>query len=105
MPIVSVFKGDCFIRIFKDYKQIVNQVTDCVPKTEEILHNFIRRIYPQILDNTHKGIFQSTRLQFGVHSISSIFQRKLEIRLDPIPLFKVRSDEILTYSKNHNEYF
>ena len=35
--------------------------------------------------NTDEGLFQSTRLQFGIHSASGIFQRELEDRLLSIP--------------------
>ena len=50
--------------------------------------------------NTHKGLFQPTRLQFGVDSASGIFQRELKNRLVSIPFVKVRSDDILVSGKN-----
>ena len=28
--------------------------------------------------NTHKGLFRPTRLMFGVHSASGVFQREIE---------------------------
>ena len=34
-----------------------------------------------LIVNTHKGLFQSTRFQFGVHSAFGIFQREMENRL------------------------
>ena len=55
--------------------------------------------------NTHKGLFQPTRLQFEVHSASGIFQSELESRLALIPFFKVRSDDILVSGKNDDEHF
>ena len=55
--------------------------------------------------NTHKGLFQPTRLQFGVHSASGIFQRELENRLATIPCVKVISDDILISGKNDKEHF
>ena len=54
--------------------------------------------------NTHKGLFQPTRLQFGVNSASEIFQRELENRLAFIPYVKVRSDDILISGKNDVEH-
>ena len=54
--------------------------------------------------NTHKGLLQPTRLQFGVHSASGIFQRELENRLAAIPFVKVKSD-ILISGKNDKEHF
>ena len=55
--------------------------------------------------NTHKGIFQLTRLQLGLHSASGIFQRELENRLTSILYVKVRSDDILISTKNDIEHF
>ena len=54
--------------------------------------------------NTHKGLFQLTRLQCGVHSASGIFQRELENRLATIPFVKIRSDDILVSRKNSKEH-
>ena len=45
--------------------------------------------------NTHKGLYQPERLQFGVHSATGIFQREMDKRLSSIPLVKVRVDDIL----------
>ena len=50
--------------------------------------------------NTNKGLFRPTRLQFGVHSSSGIFQRELENWFAHVPFVKVRSDVILIPSKN-----
>ena len=55
--------------------------------------------------NTHKGLFQPTRLQFGVHSASGIFQRELENRLASIPYVKVRFDDILISGEDDIEHF
>ena len=128
-PIVPVFKPDGSIRICGDYKQTVNTVADCdkypVPKTEDIfatLHGGekftkldLSQAYQQLLlspksrelltVNTHKGLFQPTHLQFGVHSASGIFQRELENRLVSIPFVKVRSDDILVSGKNDQDHF
>ena len=127
-PIVPVFKPDGSIRICGDYKQTVNTVADCdkypVPKTEDIfatLHGGekftkldLSQAYQQLLlspksrelltVNTHKGLFQPTHLQFGVHSASGIFQRELENRLVSIPFVKVRSDDVLVSSKNDQDH-
>ena len=45
--------------------------------------------------NTHRGLYQPTRLQFGVHSATGIFQREMDKRLKDIPFCKVRVDDIL----------
>ena len=128
-PIVPVFKPDGSICICGDYKQTVNTVADCdkypVPKTEDIfatLHGGekftkldLSQAYQQLLlspksrelltVNTHKGLFQPTHLQIGVHSASGIFQRELENRLVSIPFVKVRSDDILVSGKNDQDHF
>ena len=124
-PIVPVLKEDGGIRICGDYKQTVNKAADCdkypIPKTEDIfatLHGGekfskldLSQAYQQLIlsqnsrelltINTHKGLFQPTRLQFGVHSASGIFQRELESRLAS----KVRSDDILVSGRNDTEHF
>ena len=53
--------------------------------------------------NTHKEPFRPTRLQFGVHSASGIFQRDLENRVAHIPFVKVHSDDILISGKKGKE--
>ena len=106
------------------FVETVNTVADCdkypVPKTEDIFATLhcgekftkldLSQAYQQLLlspksrelltVNTRKGLFQPTRLQFGVHSASGIFQRELENRLVSIPFVKVRSDDVLVSRKN-----
>ena len=107
----------------------MNKAADCdkypIPKTEDIfamLHGGekfskldLSQAYQQLIlsqnlrelltINTHKGLFQPTRLQFGVHSASGIFQRELESRLASIPFVKGRSDYILVSGRNDTEHF
>ena len=45
--------------------------------------------------NTHRGLYQPTRLQFGVHSATGIFQREMDKRLKDIPFCQVCVDDIL----------
>ena len=128
-PIVPVLKNDGSVCICGDYKQTVNKVAACdkypVPKTEDLFASInggekfskldLSQAYQQLVltpesrklltINTHKGLFQPTRLQFGVHSASGIFQRELENRLASIPFVKVRSDDILVSGKNDIEHF
>ena len=54
--------------------------------------------------NTHKGFFRLTRLQFGVHSPSGVFQREIENRVAHIPFVKVRSDGTFISSRNDKEH-
>ena len=57
---------------------------------------------PLLTVNTHKGLFQPKRLQFGIHSASGIFQREMEKRLETF--VKVRSDDILISGRNDVEH-
>ena len=126
-PIIPVLKGDGGIRICGDYKQTVSKAADCdkypIPKTEDIFATLHRgekfskldlsQGYQQLIlsqnlrelltINTHKGLFQPTRLQFGVHSASGIFQRELESRLASIPFVTVRSGRVS--GRNDTEHF
>ena len=54
--------------------------------------------------NTRRGLLQPTRLQFGVHSASGIFQREMEKRLKNIPFTMVRVDDILISGRNNEEH-
>ena len=97
-PVVPVLKQDGTVRLCGDYKITINQVaktdTYLLPRIED-LFTFLSRgtvfskldmtqAYLQIaLDeeseryptlNTHKGLYQFTRLPFGVASTQSIFQ-------------------------------
>ena len=128
-PIVPVIKKDGDIRICGDYKQTVNRAANCdkypVPKTEDLLATLnggekfskldLSQAYQQLVlepksreyltINTHKGLFQPTRLQFGVHSAAGIFQREMEKRLSHVPFTIVRMDDILISGKNDTEHF
>ena len=117
--IVPVVKEDDSVRISGDYKLTVNKVANVdkyrVPKTEDLLlkmdggrifckSDLSNAYHPLVLDrkskeyltiNTHKGLYQPTRLQFGVHFSVGIFQREMEKRLGHIPRLTVRVDYIL----------
>ena len=126
-PIVPVAKEDGTVRICGDYKLTVNQAAALdnypVPKTEDLLATLngaklfckldVSQAYQQLkLDeqsreyltvNTHKGLYQPTRLQYGVHSASGIFQREMERRLGHIQRLTVRVDDILIAGINQKE--
>ena len=106
----------------------MNKVTNCnkypVPKTEDLLATLnggqkftkldLSQAYQQLLldeqssdyltINTHKGLFQPTSLQIGVHSTAGIFQREMESRLSHISFTIVRMDDILISGKNSFEH-
>ena len=54
--------------------------------------------------NTHKGLFQQNRLQYGVHSAAGIFQKEMEKRLTGIPFTVARMDDILISGKSGEEH-
>ena len=127
-PIVPIVKKDGGIRICGDYKQTVNRASNCdkypVPKTEDLLATLnggekfskldLSQAYQQLTlepksreyltINTHKGLFQPTRLQYGVHSAAGIFQREMEKRLSHVPFTIVRMDDILISGKSDKEH-
>lgn len=118
-PIVPIVKQDKSLRICGDYKVTVNQVSKLdnypIPKTEDLLavlgggDKFTKldmsQAYQQLrLDenskkyttiNTHRGLYQYTRLPYGVSSAPGIFQRTMDNLLQGIPQVVVRVDDIL----------
>ena len=54
--------------------------------------------------NTHKGLFQYTRLPFGVASAPGIFQRTMENVLQDIPQVAVYLDDILIGGRTETEH-
>ena len=131
-PIVVVLKDPRDptgpIRICGDYKQTVNKVAPLdsypIPSTVDQLATLsggekftkldLSQAYQQLeLDdsskelltiNTHQGLFQPSRLQFGVHSATGIFQREMDRRLRRVPMTKVRVDDILVSGRNDAEH-
>ena len=102
-PIVPVLKSDTTsVRICGDFKQTVNRVAKLdrypIPIVEDLFSSLaggksysiidLSQAYQQLrLDdesmkyvviNTHKGLFQYTRLPFGISSAPGIFQRVME---------------------------
>ena len=116
------------IRICGDYKVTVNKVAPCdyypIPNTTEQLPSLaggeqfskvdLSQAYQQLklskesrellTINTHKGLYQPDRLQFGVHSATGIFQREMDKRLSGIPFVKVRVDDILVSGKDDQDH-
>jgi hypothetical protein len=93
------------VRLCGDYKLTANQATEYesypVPKTEDLLATLnggkkftkldLSQSYQQLLldeesqelltINTHKGLFRPTRMQFGLHLASGVYQKEMEKRL------------------------
>ena len=58
-----------------------------------------------MFDGEHeKGLFRPTRLVFGVHMASGVFQRHMEKRLGHIPRTVVRVDDILITGATAQEH-
>ena len=127
-PIVPVVKPDQSIRICGDFRLTVNQALETerypLPKIEDILASLaggerftkldLSKAYLQVqLDeasrkfmviNTHKGLFQYTRMPFGVSSAPSIFQRIMDSVLQGIPKVIVYIDDILITGSTDKEH-
>nr|XP_061834657.1 uncharacterized protein K02A2.6-like [Nerophis lumbriciformis] len=123
-PIVPIIKPDKTTTICGDYKVTVNPVSKLdnypIPKTEDLLavlgcgQKFTKldmsQAYQQLrLDedskkfttiNTHRGLYQYTRLPYGVSSAPGIFQRTMDGLLQGLPQVVVRVDDILVTGKD-----
>ena len=131
-PLVAVLKDPRDpsgpIRVCGDYKQTVNRAAPVdaypIPNTVDQLATLaggekftkldLSQAYQQLeLDdgskelltiNTHQGLYQPARMQFGIHSATGIFQREMDQRLSRIPMTKVRVDDILISGKNDKDH-
>lgn len=50
--------------------------------------------------NTHRGLYQPTRLMYGIASAPAIWQKNIEIILQNIPAVKVFIDDIKITGEN-----
>ena len=127
-PIVPVLKSDGSVRICGDYKSTVNQVSlndqYPLPRIEDIYATlsggekftkldmsqaFLQvvldddsRVYTTI--NTQRGLFQYTRLPFGISSSPSIFQRIMDNLIQGLKSTCAYQDDILITGKNDREH-
>ena len=109
VPIVAVPKKDGKIRLCGDYKVNVNKSLEVdqylLPKPANLFATLagsqkftkldLSQAYQQLLldedsrryvtINTHKGLYQYTRLPFGVASAPAMFQKTTDIILQGIP--------------------
>ena len=127
-PIVPVMKESGAVRICGDYKTTVNRVAETdiypLPRVEELFTSLsggkkfskldLSHAYLQleleeqsrelVTINTHKGLFQYTRLPFGVSAAPAIFQRTIEGVLANIPHTVAFLDDILITGKTEKEH-
>ena len=127
-PIVPVLKKDGSVRICGDYRLTVNQAakleTYPLPKIDDLLTSLaggktftkldLAHAYQQVelekdsrkfvTINTHKGLFEYTRLPFGVVSAPALFQRTMENLLQGLKHVCVYLDDILVTGSSEREH-
>ena len=127
-PIVPVLKNDGSVRICGDYKLTINQAakvdTYPLPRIEDLLASLaggksfskldLAHAYQQIqleeesrkyvTVNTHKGLFQYTRLPFGVASAPAVFQRTMENLLKGLNNVCIYLDDILVTGSSESDH-
>ena len=127
-PVVVVPKGDGCLRVCGDYKQTINPVMVVdqypLPRVEDLMLQLsggqkfskidLSQAYQQVqLDeasrkfvtiNTHKGLYQYTRVPFGIASAPALFQKIMDTILQGIPSTICYLDDILVTGKNDEEH-
>ncbi|XP_033729753.1 uncharacterized protein K02A2.6-like [Pecten maximus] len=127
-PIVPVLKPDGSVRICGDYKVTINPYLDVpeypLPTSEELFAKLnggeqfskldLTSAYQQVLldeesrnlvtINTHQGLYQYTRLPFGVAAAPAIFQRTMDQVLQGIEGVGCILDDILITGKSDVEH-
>ena len=127
-PVVVVPKGDGCIRVCGDYKVTVNPVLVVdkypLPKPDDLMAQLaggqkfskldLSQAYQQIrLDddsrkfvtiNTHLGLFQYTRVPFGIASAPALFQKTMDTLLQGVPNTLCYLDDILITGKTDAEH-
>ena len=127
-PIVPVPKKDGKVRVCGDYKVTTNQNLDVdqypLPKPDDLFATLangktfstldLSQAYQQMLleeesaqyvtVNTHLGLYQYTRLPFGVASAPAIFQRAMDVILQGIEGVICYIDDILITGTSEEEH-
>ena len=118
-PVVVVPKGDGCLRVCGDYKITVNPVLEVdkypLPRPDDLLAQLaggktfskldLSQAYQQVLldegsrkfvtINTHQGLYQYTRVPFGIASAPALFQKIMDTILQGIPGTICYLDDIL----------
>ena len=127
-PIVAVPKNDGRFRICGNYKVTINRSFDIeqhpLPKPADSFATLaggqlftkldLTQAYQQLLQdessqqyttiNTHQGLYQYTRLPFGISSSPAIFQKTMDVILQGIPYVRCYMDDILVTGVDHQEH-
>lgn len=128
-PVVPVLKQDGRLRVCGDFKITINPVTAAesypIPRIEQLFAKLcggkkftkhdLKDAYQQVrLDaesqelvtiNIVKGLFQFTRLPFGVVSAPALFQREMDNLLSELPHVAVYFDDILVMGSNDEDHW
>ena len=127
-PIVPVVKSDGSVRICGDYKVTANLAMKVdshpIPRIKELFtamsggvsftkldlsHAYLQLQLDEsakeyLVINTHKGLFEYTRMPFGVASAPSIFQRTMDNLLQGLEHVVVYIDDILITGCTEEEH-
>ena len=127
-PIVAVPKSDGTVRICGDYKVTVNSALDIdqypLPRPDDLMaclsggHRFSKldlssayqqmtleeESRPFVTVNTHRGLYQFTRLPFGIASAPAIFQKAMVSILQGLPHVICYLDDILVTGTTDQEH-
>ena len=127
-PIIAVPKPDGRMRICGNFKLTANKMLKVeqypLPTLEDLLQELeggekfskldLSHAYHQIelapearkytTVNTHRGLFEYTRLPFGIASAPAMFQRTMESLLADIPMSKPYLDDIIISGKTDDEH-
>ena len=127
-PVVVVPKGDGCLRVCGDYKTTINPVLVVdkypLPSPDDLMSQLaggekfskidLSQAYQQVqLDeesrkyvtiNTHQGLYQYTRVPFGILSAPALFQKIMDTILQGVPNTICYLDDILVTGKNDDEH-
>ena len=127
-PVVPVPKADGSLRLCGDYKVTVNSSLEVdqypLPKPDDLFSSLaggqrfskldLSQAYQQmrmeedsqhfLTLNTHQGLYQYTRLPFGIASAPAIFQRAMDTILQGIPHTVCYIDDILVTGDTEEEH-
>lgn len=127
-PIVAVPKSDGSIRICGDYKVTVNKAMVCethpIPRSEDLFtemaggtsftkldlsHAYLQlqlddKARDYLVINTHKGLYEYTRMPFGITSAPAIFQRTMDKILQGLKHVVVYIDDILITGETKEDH-
>ena len=127
-PVVPILKKDGSVRLCGDFKRTLNPHLNCeqypLPKVDDIFAGLAGGKYFAKLDlvqaylnmvmdeqaqelltiNTHKGLYRSRRLLYGVNSAAGIWQRNMELVIQGLQRTNVILDDIIVTGRTKEEF-